>query len=106
MGGYRGNRVEAFPSSPERILAHDVRKPLGEADMSKLHFRKRFAHRPELRHSRPCLRPVMIEPVSDLRFPDFVIVMKALALATVCLLVAIPLLVLCGLLLYSLCEAI
>ena len=85
--------------------------------MSKLRFRKRFADRSELRHSRPRVKPngkvqfetrlnrQAVAPIAEFSFSDFVITMKALALATVCLLVAFPLLILCGLMLYSLCAA-
>lgn len=40
-------------------------------------------------------------PVRNFTFSEFVIVMKGLALASVCLLVAIPLLFLCGVLVYA-----
>lgn len=51
------------------------------------------------------MRPVVVEPIREFKFSDFVIVMKSLALASVCLMVAIPLLALCGLLIYAFCVA-
>lgn len=71
-----------------------------------LRFRERLADQSGLQYPRPRLKPVTVEPVREFRFSDFVIAMKALALATVCLLVAIPLLMLCGLLLYAFFVAI
>jgi hypothetical protein len=66
-----------------------------------LHFREWLADRSGLQYPRPRLRPITVAPVPEFRFSDFVIAMKALALASVCLLVAIPLLGLCGLLIYA-----
>ncbi|MEM5387902.1 hypothetical protein VSR68_30570 [Paraburkholderia phymatum] len=76
--------------------------------MSRLTARypKRLADRSEPQHPRPRLRQIPVEPVPEFRFPDFAIAMKAFALVTVCLLVAIPLLMLFGLLVASLCMAI
>lgn len=51
----------------------------------------------------PRLRPIQpAAPVRNFTFSEFVIAMKGLALASVCLLVAIPLLALCGALVYAL----
>jgi len=83
-----------------------------------LRFREWLADRSGLQYPRPRLEldgKVQFEtrlnrqgvtPVPAFRFSDFVIAMKALALATVCLLVAIPLLALCGLLVYAFLVAI
>jgi hypothetical protein len=54
----------------------------------------------------PPMRAAVVEPIHRLHFADFVMVMQTLALATFCLLVAIPLLVLCALLLDGFCVAL
>lgn len=76
--------------------------------MNKHFFRLRewLADRSGLQYPRPRLRPVIVEPIREFRFADFVIVMKSLALAAVCLLVAIPLVWLCVLLIYAFFVAI
>lgn len=67
-----------------------------------LHCREWLADRSGFQYPRPRLRPAVIEPVHEFRFSDFVIVVKSLTLAGVCLLIAIPMLALCGLLIYAL----
>jgi hypothetical protein len=70
--------------------------------MANWSFRARewFADRTNAQYPR--LRPIRPSaPVRDFKFSEFVIVIKGLALAAVCLLVAIPLLFLCVMLVYA-----
>ncbi|KVW15389.1 hypothetical protein WK91_18300 [Burkholderia cepacia] len=71
--------------------------------MRKLLFRLRewAADHSGLQYPKPRLRPAVVEPIREFRFSDFAIVMKSLMLAAICFLVAIPLLYLCGLLIYT-----
>jgi len=71
-----------------------------------LRLREWIADRSGTQYPKPRLRPVVVEPIREFRFSDFVIVMKSLMLASVCLLVAIPLLGLCVLLVYAFIVAI
>jgi len=71
-----------------------------------LHVREWLADRSMLQYPRPRVRPVTIKAAPEFRFSDFVIAMQALGLASVCLLVAIPLLALCGLMVYALFVAL
>lgn len=67
-----------------------------------LRFREWAADHSSLQYPKPRLRPVVVEPIREFRFSDFMIVMKSLLLASVCFLVAIPLMALAGLLIYTL----
>jgi len=75
-------------------------------DKGFLRLREWIADRSTAQYPKPRLRPVVVEPIREFRFSDFVIVMKSLMLASVCFLVAIPLLGLCVLLVYALFVAI
>ena len=90
-----------------RILLVMPRCHHGEVDMSRLMLRVHewLADHSSLQYP-PRMGPGVVEPIHKLHFPDFVIVMQTLALATCCLLVAVPLLVLCGLLLDGFCVAL
>ncbi|MBN3757228.1 hypothetical protein G3N95_30100 [Paraburkholderia sp. Tr-20389] len=70
-----------------------------------LHCREWLADHSGAQYPKPKLRPVL-KPTPEFRFSDFVIAMKGLTLAAVCLLVAIPLLGLCFLMFWSVGIAI
>jgi hypothetical protein len=66
-----------------------------------LRLREWVADRSSSQYPKPRLRPFVVEPIREFGFADFFIVVKSLMLASVCLLLAIPLIGLCVLLIYT-----